>query len=88
MFSVRLFQQLVYDADCGNTNNRSVTPDWKIYKIDSSSAFHIHRHLHREASLTRFSRCVLGSLRRLSKEQLKEHLRPWLSRDQVEALWV
>jgi hypothetical protein len=30
MFTVRLFQQLVYDADCGNTNNRSVTPDWKI----------------------------------------------------------
>ncbi len=88
MFTVRLFQQLIYDTDYRNTNNLLVTPDWKIYKIDSSRAFRTHKCLRREASLTRFSRSVLDSLRRLSKEQLKEHLRPWLSNDQVEALWV
>ena len=39
MFTIRLFQQLICDTDFKNINNLLVTPDWKIYKIDSSRAF-------------------------------------------------
>jgi hypothetical protein len=88
MYTIRLFLQLTCDTDFKNTNNLLVTPDWKIYKIDSSRAFRNHKSLRREESLERFSRSVLGSLRALSKEQLKTHLCRWLSKDQISSLWV
>jgi hypothetical protein len=44
--------------------------------------------LSREESLERFSRHVLDSLRELSEGQLEDHLRRWLSKKQISALWV
>jgi hypothetical protein len=88
MYTIRLFLQLIYDTDYQNASNLLVTPDWKIYKIDSSRAFRSHKKLRREGSLERFSRAVLDSLRALSAEQLDEHLRPWLSKTQIKALWI
>ena len=88
MYTIRLFLQLIYDTDYTNINNLLVTPDWKIYKIDSSRAFRSHLELRREGSLERFSRRVLSSLRALDHEELKRRLRPWLTKKQIEALWV
>jgi hypothetical protein len=88
MYTVRLFLQLIYDTDYNNINNLLVTPDWKIYKIDSSRAFRNHKELRREESLARFSRPVLERLRALTREDLDEHLSKWLSKLQRESLWV
>ena len=88
MYTIWLFQQLICDTDFKNINNLLVTPDWKIYKIDSSRAFRNRKRLRREESLERFSRPVLDSLRALSREQLKTHLRQCLSKEQIKALWV
>ena len=88
MFTVRLFLQLIYDTDYQNISNLLVTPDWKIYKIDSSRAFRTHKKLRHEESLERFSRPVLASLRELTKEELEAHLGSWLSKIQIRALWV
>ena len=88
MFTIRLFLQLIYDTDYKNASNLLVTPDWKIYKVDSSRAFRSHKKLRREGSLERFSRSVLDSLRTITEEQLDEHLRPWLSKTQIKALWI
>jgi hypothetical protein len=88
MYTIRLFLQLIYDTDYKNSSNLLVTPDWKIYKIDSSRAFRNHKSLRREESLECFSRSVLESLRALTKERLDEHLRPWLSKTQIKALWI
>jgi len=88
MYTIRVFEQLIYDTDYRNINNLLVTPDWKIYKIDFSRAFRNHKMLRREASLERFSRPVLDSLRALSRDQLKTHLHRWLSKEQIESLWV
>jgi hypothetical protein len=88
MFTIRLFQQLTWDTDYRNINNLLVTEDWKIYKIDSSRAFRTHHTLRREESLRKFSRTLLDRLRQLTFEQLKSHLRRWLSKEQIEALWV
>ena len=74
IYTVRLFEQLVFDTDYRNFHNLLVTPDWKIYKIDFSRAFRRHKRLRREESLKRFSRPVLDSLRTLSRDQLKTHL--------------
>ena len=85
---IRLFEQLIYDTDYKNISNLLVTPDWKIYKIDFSRAFRSHKRLRREESLARFSRPVLDSLRALSRDQLKAHLRRLLSKEQIDSLWV
>lgn len=88
MYTIRLFLQLIYDSDYTNINNLLVTPDWKIYKIDSSRAFRTHMELRREGSLERFSRRVLASLRALDRDELETRLDPWLTKKQIEALWV
>ena len=88
MYTIRLFLQLIYDTDYKNINNLLVTPDWKIYKIDSSRAFRNHKELRREGSLERFSRRVLASLRALTQEDLEERLGRWLTKGQLKALWV
>jgi len=88
MFTIRLFLQLIYDTDYKNINNLLVTPDFKIYKIDSSRAFRNHKELRREGSLERFSRPVLEHLRVLTREDLDEHLGKWLTKPQIKALWI
>jgi hypothetical protein len=88
MYTIRLFLQLIYDTDFKNISNLLVTPDWKVYKIDSSRAFRTHKRLRRGEALRRFSRPVLDSLRRLSKEELMTRLDPWLKRQQMQALWA
>lgn len=88
MHTVRLFLQLIADTDYKNINNLLVTPDWKIYKIDASRAFRNHLELRKEKSLQRFSRSVLASLRALTEDELEERLRKWLTKRQIESLWV
>jgi len=88
MYTIRLFLQLIYDTDYNNANNLLVTPDWKIYKIDSSRAFRRHKKLRHEESLERFSRSVLASMRALTSEKLNTNLGPWISKGQIESLWV
>lgn len=88
MFSIRLFLQLTYDTDYQNIRNLLVTPDFKIYKIDSSRAFRNYQELRREEALERFSRPVVESLRALTLDDLRENLGPWLSKAQINALWA
>jgi hypothetical protein len=88
MYTIRLFLQLIADSDYTNINNLLVTPDWKIYKIDSSRAFRNSLELRREGSLERFSRRVLSSMRALDRTALEERLDPWLTKKQIEALWA
>ncbi|MEJ2190376.1 MAG: hypothetical protein P8Y93_13390, partial [Acidobacteriota bacterium] len=88
MFTVRLFLQLTYDTDYHNIRNLLVTPDFKIYKIDSSRAFRNYKKLRREGALERFSRPVVESLRALTLDDLRENLGPWLSKAQINALWA
>ena len=88
IYTIRLFLQLIYDTDYQNVSNLLVTPDWKIYKIDSSRAFRTHKKLRSEDALMRFSRSVLDALRRVTEEELKASLGPWLSKAQISSLWV
>jgi hypothetical protein len=88
MHTVRLFLQLIDDTDYRNISNLLVTPDWRIYKIDASRAFRNHLELRKEESLERFSRPVLASLRALNEGVLEERLRRWLTKRQIESLWV
>jgi hypothetical protein len=88
MHTVRLFMQLTWDTDYNNVSNLLIDPNWKIWKIDSSRAFLADKKLRREGTLTSFSRHVLASLEALTREELDQHLGPWLERHQINALWA
>ncbi len=87
MYTVRLFLQLTYDTDYRNVSNLLVDPEFRVYAIDFSRAFRLNSNLRREESLARFSRRVLAALRALSRQQLDQAMRPWLTKAQVKAVW-
>ncbi len=86
--TLRLFLQLIYDSDYRNINNMLVTPDWKIYKIDSSRAFRNWKKLQPHLELTRFSRRILAALDGLERETVEDRLGDWLDKRQIDALWA
>ena len=86
MYAVRLLHQLTGDTDASNVSNILVDPDFRLYVIDSSRAFHLRGVLHRAGGLRRFPRPVLERLRALTPEILDEKLGPWLTRAQLKAL--
>ena len=85
--TLKTFLQLVWDTDFNNISNVLVDESWKIWKIDSSRAFHSKRKLRREDSLNRFSRKLLASLENLDREELEMKLKPWLTPKQIKTLW-
>lgn len=87
MFTIRFFQQLIWDPDFNNVRNLLVDTEFKIYKIDCSMAFLLDPNLRKEKSLTRFSKKALASLESLERSEVDTRLAPWLSQKRLEALW-
>jgi len=58
------------------------------YEIAASRAFRTHLELRKEKSLARFSRPVLAALAALTEDDLEERLGKWLTKRQIESLWV
>jgi len=85
--TLKIFLQLVWDTDFNNISNVIVDESWKIWKIDSSRAFHSKRKLRQEDSLNRFSRKLLAALENLDRDELEKTLKPWLSLRQTKMLW-
>ena len=44
MYKVRVFDQLIYDSD-PNLTNVLISEDWKIWRIDFSRSFRLHKDL-------------------------------------------
>ena len=87
MFTIRLFQQLIWDPDFNNVRNLLVDADFRIYKIDCSMAFLTNPKLRNEEILIRFSKRVLASLEALDRSEVEARLSPWLDKKRLEALW-
>ena len=87
MLVIRLFHQLIWDADYNNVRNLLIDESFKLHKIDSSMAFRMDPTLRKEDSLNRFSKKFLTALKSLDRESLNEGLRPWLNDQQIETLW-
>jgi hypothetical protein len=85
MSVVRIFSQLVYNAD-DNLTNFLITKDWRLWMIDFSRAFRPHKNLRNPENLTRCDRKLLANLRNLNKALLEQKLRPYLTRSDIEAL--
>jgi hypothetical protein len=85
MYYLIIFSQLVYDAD-RNQTNLLITPDWKLYMIDFSRAFRLHKKLPNPEDLKRCNRQLLEKLRQLDRAEIDAKLKKYLQKAEIEAL--
>jgi len=82
---VRVFAKLVYDTDL-NAGNLLITEDWKLWMIDFTRAFRLHKQVQAPEQLQRCDRQLLQKLRQLDGKELLEKTQPHLSVGEVQAL--
>jgi len=78
MSLVRLFDQLIYNMD-RNMGNLLYTKDWRVWAIDHTRAFRLHRELKTPENVTRCDRGVLEALQQLDKPTLERELGRYLT---------
>lgn len=85
MFRIRVFDELVYDADA-NLSNVLIGDDWKIWRVDFSRAFRLYKDLMHPNDLIRCDRQLFDKLKTLDGNQLTEKTRHYLTKDEVKAV--
>jgi hypothetical protein len=85
MYRVRVFDQLVYDTDA-NLTNVLIGEDWKIYRIDFTRAFRLHKDLKSTNDLVRCDKQLLEKLKTLDQNQVAEKTKHYLNKDEVKAV--
>jgi hypothetical protein len=85
MYKIRVFDQLVYDAD-PNLTNFLISEDWKIWRIDFSRAFRASNDLNAPKALVKCDRHLFGKLKALDANQLGEKTKAYLTKSEVKAL--
>jgi len=85
MYKIRVLDQLVYDTD-PNLTNVLIGEDWKIWRIDFTRAFRLHKELKDPNDLVRCDRQLLAKLKALDANILREKTHGYLTKDEVEAL--
>src|SRR6266849_3701679 len=85
MHKIRVFDQLVYDADA-NLTNVLIGEDWKIWRIDFTRAFRLSKDLRNPTDLVRCDRQLFAKLKTLDANELAEKTKHHLTKDEVKAL--
>ena len=85
VYNIQLFRCLTYDIDYRNARNTLIDPDWRLWAIDSSRSFRTKKDLV-DDTLDHFSRAVLGNLRALDFDTLKEHIGDDVNDGRIKAL--
>ena len=85
MYKVRVFDQLIYDTDA-NLTNVLITDDWKIWRIDFTRAFRLHKDLKDPKDLVMCERSLLDKLRKLDEDDVMEKTKRQLTKGEVKAL--
>jgi len=85
MYKIRVFDQLVNDADA-NLTNVLISPDFKIWRVDFSRAFRLYKDLQRPNDLVRCDRQLLEKLKALDANELATKTKHYLSKDEVKAV--
>src|ERR1700681_2691168 len=87
MYKVRVLDQLVYDSD-PNLTNVLITDDWKIWRIDFTRAFRLHKELKGVSDLSHCDRQLFAKLKTLNQDELTEKTKHYLTKDEIKALMV
>ena len=95
MQAVRVFDELIGNAyrdispalyTSSIWDNLLITKEWRIWLVDHTRAFGTSRQLGNPQSLAQCDRRLLGKLRTLTRDLLKQKLEKYLSPDQLDAL--
>ena len=82
---VRVFDQLIYNTD-RNQGNLLITPEWKLWLIDHTRAFRVHKTLLKPESLGRCDYKLLQAMKDLNTVTLKTELGPYLRAEELSGL--
>ena len=85
MYKVRVFNQLAGDTDV-NLTNVLIGEDWKIWRVDFTRAFRLHKELKDPKDLVRFERKLFDKLKTLDGNELAEKTKHYLTKDEVKAV--
>jgi len=85
MYKIRVFDQLVYDAD-PNLTNVLIDQNWKIWRVDFSRGFRLFKDLKDPKDLVHCDRQLLEKLKALDGKELAEKTKHYLTKDEVKAV--
>ncbi len=85
IYRVRVFDQLIYNID-RNLGNIVISNDWKMWMIDHTRAFRLHKKLNKPQHLIKCDRQFLEALRNLDQEKCLRKLRGALKKSEITAL--
>ncbi len=85
MLAARLFHELVGDYDFNQTNTL-ITKDWRVWMIDFTRAFRRAKTLQYPDEVGRVDRTLLGRLRALNRDDMRQKLGKWLANDEIDAV--
>jgi hypothetical protein len=85
MYRVRVFDELVYDADA-NLTNVLIGANWQIWRIDFTRAFRTFHQLKDPKDLVRCDRRMFEKLTTLSGDELTEKTKTYLSKEEIKAV--
>ena len=85
MYKIRVFDQLVYDAD-PNLTNVLIGSDWTIWRVDFIRSFRLYKDLRNPGDLVRCDRQLFDKLKALDANDLAEKTKHYLTKDEVKAV--
>ena len=83
--TMNVFDAVVYNTD-RNKGNVLITPDWKLWMIDHTRAFRLHKRLQSPEALSQCERHLYARLGSLDEALVMKRLSPYLKRIEIEAL--
>ena len=85
MYKIRVFNELIYDTDA-NLTNVLITEDWKIWRVDFSRAFRLHKTLQDTQNLVRCDRVLLAKLKALNEAEFTQRTKNFLTKPEIQAV--
>jgi hypothetical protein len=85
MYKIRVFDQLVSDAD-PNLTNVLIGEKWQIWRIDFSRSFRLNSEPKEPKDLTHCDRKLLEKLKALDANALAEKTKGYLTKDEAKAV--
>jgi hypothetical protein len=85
MYKIRVFDQLLYDAD-PNLTNVLIGKDWQLWRVDFSRAFRQYKDLQDPKDLERCDRQLLERLKALDANELATKTKGYLTKSEVQGL--
>jgi hypothetical protein len=83
--TMNVFDAVVYNTD-RNKGNVLITPDWKLWMIDHTRAFRLHKRLQSPEGLRQCERHLYARLGSIDEALVMKRLKPYLKKTEIEAV--